>query len=79
MRDSTSIPCPKCYIPYLPLFSRALLEMGTEKEDYVKVFQRIGRKTGGIHTSSILSLVHGSDQTTAKLFLRGKGDASSGR
>ncbi len=64
---------PQGYIPYLPLFSRALLEMGTEKEDYVKVFQRIGRKTGGIHTSSILSLVHGSDQTTAKLFLRGKG------
>jgi len=64
---------PRDYIPYIPLFSRALLEMGTEKEDYVKVFQRIGRKTGGVHTSSVLSLVHGSDQIAAKLLLRGKG------
>ncbi|MDY0045449.1 MAG: insulinase family protein, partial [Syntrophales bacterium] len=64
---------PQEYISYLPLFSRSLLEMGTQKEDYVKIFQRIGRKTGGIHLSPLLSLVKDSDHIVAKLFLRGKG------
>jgi presequence protease len=43
-------------LPYVPLFGRALTEMGTEHEDFVKLLQRIGRETGGIgaglHTST---------------------------
>jgi len=63
---------PQKYIPYIPLFSRALLEMGTQKEDYVKISQRIGRKTGGIHPSILTSLVRNKKETAARLFLRGK-------
>src|SRR5207253_11418721 len=61
------------FLPYVVLFSQALLEMGTEKEDFVKLSQRIGRKTGGIRTSSFASMTRDSgDASTAWLFLRGK-------
>jgi len=63
---------PQQYIPYVPLFSRALIEMGTEKEDYVKISQRIGRTTGGIHSSILTSMIRESGATEARLFLRGK-------
>ena len=59
-------------LPYLPLFSAALLEIGTETEDFVKLIQRIGRKTGGIHPASFTSSVKGSPRSAAWLFLRGK-------
>lgn len=64
---------PQEYLPYLELFSRALLEMGTEREDFVKLTQRIGRKTGGIDTSAFVSAVRGQTQSAAWLMLRGKG------
>lgn len=64
---------PQHYLPYVGLFSRALLEMGTETEDYVKLSQRIGRKTGGIRPSSLTSTISDGVNTTAWLFLRGKG------
>jgi len=41
---------PQDLLPYLPLFSRALTEIGTEKEDFVRLSQRIGQKTGGVWT-----------------------------
>ncbi len=63
---------PQEYLPYVGLFSEALLEMGTEKEDFVKLSQRIGRKTGGIHTSSFAAMPRGGGASTAWLFLRGK-------
>lgn len=63
---------PRTYLPYLPLFGRALLEMGTEREDYVTLLRHIGRKTGGIQTSFLLSAARGRGRSTAKLFLRGK-------
>ncbi|MFQ5575907.1 MAG: insulinase family protein, partial [Anaerolineae bacterium] len=63
---------PPELLPYLPLFSQALLEIGTETEDYVKLSQRIGRKTGGIWTSTYTSSVRGADESAAWLFLRGK-------
>ncbi len=63
---------PQKYIPYIPLFSRALIEMGTEGEDYVKISQRIGRKTGGIHPSILTSMIKDKKETAARLFLRGK-------
>jgi len=63
---------PQRYIPYIPLFSRALLEMGTEREDYVKISQRIGRKTGGIHPSILTSMIRDKKETEARLFIRGK-------
>jgi len=64
---------PQDLLPYVPLFGRALLEMGTETEDFVKLSQRIGRKTGGIAPTTLIAPVRGGgDTATAWLFLHGK-------
>ena len=63
---------PQKYLPYVRLFGRALLEMGTEKEDYVTLTQRIGQKTGGIHPTFFTSVVKRGETAAAWLFLRGK-------
>ena len=63
---------PQKYLPYVQLFGRALLEMGTETEDFVKITQRISRKTGGIRPSFFTSVVKDSEKGTFWLFLRGK-------
>jgi hypothetical protein len=63
---------PKDLLPLTDIFARALLEMGTETEDYVKLSQRIGKSTGGIRGSAVTSTVIGSRESVAKLFLRGK-------
>jgi Zn-dependent M16 (insulinase) family peptidase len=63
---------PQEYLPMVPLFGRALLEMGTEKEDYVRLSQRVGSKTGGIQAVPMLSAVLGKKTSAAWLFLRGK-------
>ncbi|MGD9167360.1 MAG: insulinase family protein, partial [Syntrophobacterales bacterium] len=60
------------YLPFVPLFGRALLEMGTEQEDFVTLTQRIGRKTGGIHPQTFTSAVGGEERDASWLFLRGK-------
>lgn len=59
-------------LPYTDLFGQALVEMGTETEDFVKLSQRIGRKTGGIAPAGLISPVYDSDATAAYLLLRGK-------
>jgi len=63
---------PEKYLPYVPLFGRALVEMGTEKEDFVTLTQRISRKTGGIRPQSLISAVKNTRQSAAWLFLRAK-------
>ncbi len=63
---------PETHIPYIPLFGRALVEMGTDKEDFVQLTQRISRKTGGIHPLSFTSAVRNSRRGAQFLFLRGK-------
>ncbi|HRE46853.1 MAG TPA: insulinase family protein, partial [Aggregatilineales bacterium] len=65
---------PMNYLPLLNLFSTALLEMGTQREDYVKFTQRIGRKTGGIDVSTLLSPMRTNrNESVAYLMVRGKG------
>ena len=64
---------PPEHLSYLPLFGRALVEMGTEKEDFVSLTQRISRKTGGLRSQSFTSNVKDSRKSVAWLFLRGKG------
>jgi presequence protease len=59
-------------IPYISLFGRALTEMGTKKQDFVKLSQRIGRSTGGIYTTNIISSKINQDTSAAWLFVRGK-------
>ena len=59
-------------LPYVPLFGRALTELGTNTEDFVKLSQRIGRSTGGIYTRKMVSSIYGHEKSAAWLFLRGK-------
>ncbi|MCA9982383.1 MAG: peptidase M16, partial [Anaerolineales bacterium] len=66
-------------LPYVPLFSYALTEMGTETEDYVKLTQRIGRTTGGIYPSRYVSARLEGDEAVAWLSLRGKATMAHGR
>lgn len=63
---------PQEILPYLPLFSTALLQMGTEYEDFVSLSQRIGSKTGGIHARLFNSSRRIDGQPSTWLFLRGK-------
>ncbi|MCD6298797.1 MAG: insulinase family protein, partial [Deltaproteobacteria bacterium] len=63
---------PDKYLPYIPLFGRALVEIGTETEDFVSLTQRISRKTGGIGPQTFTSTVKDSKQCAAWLFLCGK-------
>ena len=63
---------PKDLLPLTEVFARALLEMGTETEDYVKLSQRIGKGTGGISSTAVTATAFGSRESIAKLFLRGK-------
>lgn len=63
---------PQKYIPFVPLFGRALVEMGTEDEDFVTLTLRISRKTGGIRPVCFTSSVKNDRQGAARLFLRGK-------
>ena len=63
---------PQEYLPYVNLFGRALLEMGTEKEDYVSLLQRIGRNTGGIKPVASSAAIVGERSGSSWLFLRGK-------
>ncbi|RMF03637.1 MAG: peptidase M16, partial [Chloroflexi bacterium] len=63
---------PQELLPYVSLFSQALVKIGTEKEDFVRLSQRIGSKTGGVWPASMVSAVRNRTQAEAWLFLRGK-------
>lgn len=63
---------PQEWIPYIPLFSRALTETGTSQQSFVQLLQRIGRNTGGIRSSILTSAVRNTGKSIAWLFLRGK-------
>ena len=66
---------PRDLLPYLPLFSRALKQTGTSTEDFVALTQRIGRSTGGIAVSRLVSPVLDSDEAAAWFLMRGKATA----
>ena len=63
---------PFAYLPYIPLFGRALTEMGTEKEDFVALTQRISGTTGGVHAHPFSSNKKGSSESASWLFVSGK-------
>ncbi len=63
---------PQKYLSYVPLFGRALLEMGTEREDYVRLTTRIRRLTGGIVPVPFAHSVLEEKDCVCCLFLRGK-------
>ncbi len=63
---------PQDLLPLTDIFARALFEMGTETEDFVKLSQRIGKSTGGIYGSSVSLTTQTSRETRAMLMIRGK-------
>lgn len=63
---------PEYLLPLLPLFGRALLEMGTGFRDFVDLNMTIARKTGGMDVDTLF-LTHGaSRKPVARLVLSGK-------
>jgi hypothetical protein len=68
---------PQEYLPLVPLFGRALIEVGTRTQDFVQLSQRIGSTTGGIRPAVFTSPVKGSAQSAAWLLLRGKATLES--
>ncbi len=67
---------PEDLLPLAGLFGRLLLEMGTEKDNFVKLTQRIGRDTGGIRSAGVNSAIRESDKAATWFFLRGKAVAT---
>jgi len=71
---------PAELLPYIGVFGQALLEMGTEAEDFVRLSQRIGRTTGGIAPDTLIApvvaaelpAVSGPSPAVGYLMLRGK-------
>lgn len=63
---------PQELLSYVRLFGMALTEMGTESEDYVKLSQRIMRKTGGVYFSTLNSSVRNDPAGAAWFLLSGK-------
>ena len=61
---------PARLLPLLPLFCRALTEMGTEKESFVQLTERIDRATGGLSVSPMVSHKRGSAEPVALLMVR---------
>ncbi|HVW92810.1 MAG TPA: insulinase family protein [Devosia sp.] len=63
---------PPELLPYFPIFTRALTQTGTAKQDFVSLSQRIGRSTGGIGAARHISGRFGSREAAAYLIMRGK-------
>lgn len=64
---------PVRLLPYVPLFARALTEMGTRREDFVRLLQRIGRDTGGVGASAMTATNIQTGEALGRLVVRGKG------
>lgn len=64
---------PDDLLPYVPIWSQAILEAGTEHEDYVALLQRVGRATGGLDAETYATTRMAQDREgMAWMFFRGK-------
>ncbi len=63
---------PQELLPYLKMFAKGLVRMGTETEDFVHLSQRIGRETGGISPSLMIQNKFNTDEVVSRLVVRGK-------
>ena len=59
-------------LPWVSLLGSALLEMGTQKEDFAEFSRRIACETGGIHATPFTAAPEDSAESASYLFLRGK-------
>jgi Zn-dependent M16 (insulinase) family peptidase len=67
---------PTELLPFIGLFGRALLEMGTQTQDFVQLTQRIGQNTGGIRSGTLTATIRESTDSALYFFLRGKAVAA---
>ncbi len=63
---------PATDLRWVSLLSRAMLGMGTAREDYIRLAQRIGQCTGGISIQTFTAQRLDGDEPAAWLVLRGK-------
>ncbi|WP_243368586.1 insulinase family protein [Fundidesulfovibrio soli] len=65
---------PRELLPLVPLFGRALVECGTDREDFAQFLNRVARKTGGIGASVSLTSVRGAGpgEASSRIVLAGK-------
>jgi presequence protease len=65
---------PDALLPLVPLFGRAVLELGSDRHDAVTLTRRIAAKTGGISRDALLSSISGGSPSdvAARLVFRGK-------
>ncbi|HMQ34004.1 MAG TPA: insulinase family protein [Chloroflexaceae bacterium] len=63
---------PAELLPFVPLFARALTEMGTAKEDFVRLVQRIGRDTGGVWAAPMTASHLQTGDYLGRFMVRGK-------
>lgn len=63
---------PARLVPLVPLFGRALFEMGTARRDFVDLGMRIARKTGGMDADTLFATTLGARQPVARLVVHGK-------
>ena len=69
---------PARLLPLVPLFCRCLTQMGTATETFVQLTDRIGRKTGGVSVSPLVSDVRGKPATPAAfVVISGKATTSN--
>jgi hypothetical protein len=76
-------PVPLRLLPLVPLFGRALTEMGTKRTPFEELSLRIARTTGGIDADPLATGVLGPDGRPAgaavRLFVHAKGMAERGQ
>lgn len=63
---------PDRLVSLIPLFCRALTEMGTTKEDYVSFSKRINSKTGGVYARCLVCPHETDAHPVIRLVLRAK-------
>lgn len=66
---------PTHLLPLLSMFTGALTEMGTTKQDFVSLQQQLGAQTGGVRASPLITQMYSADGTgpaVAKMIIRGK-------
>jgi presequence protease len=70
---------PAELLPFVPLFARALTEMGTAREDFVRLVQRIGRETGGISAYAGTNTHVQSGEANGRFYVTGKATLGQAR
>lgn len=63
---------PARLLPLVPLFGRALLEMGTARRDFVQLGMRIAAKTGGIDADTLFATTRATRRPVAHMVVSGK-------